>query len=123
MNNFLRKRLGVTTEIKMVQRIHESIYILELNNWEGKQKKVIENEKKLIDLKDIKVVIYSDLTRNKQKIQIWIEEMARKKNSAGSDVKAGFNKLCINVESGYGRERLVASKNGVWIKYKMKCGE
>lgn len=32
--DFLRQHLGVITEIKMIQRINECIYILQLSNWE-----------------------------------------------------------------------------------------
>lgn len=97
MSNFLKEHLGMATVIKRVQRIKDNICVIELNNWEEKMK-VMENKRKLKDLKDIKVYIDSDLTRNEQEAQKRIREIAGREKNKGNEVRVGFNKLWINGE-------------------------
>jgi hypothetical protein len=97
VKNFLSEYVGVTAEIRRIRRIKENICVVQLNSWEEKLS-IMENKRKLGNLRIMKVYIDNDLTKREQEVQKKIREIAKNERSKGTEVRVGYNKLWINRE-------------------------
>ncbi|KAK9739351.1 hypothetical protein QE152_g9156 [Popillia japonica] len=92
---FIDNDLGITAEIKTATKLREKIYIIELHK-EDDKKQIMQNERKLRDLKMEKIFIDNDLTKKEREKQQHIRLRAQEERRKGNDVDVGFNKITIN---------------------------
>lgn len=95
INSFVKEQLGITAEIKTATKLREKIYVIELHK-EDDKKQIMQNKRKLRDLKMEKIFIDNDLTKKEREKQKHIRLRAQEERRKGNDVKVGFNKISIN---------------------------
>ncbi|KAK9680122.1 hypothetical protein QE152_g39335 [Popillia japonica] len=84
INSFVKEQLGITAEIKTATKLREKIYVIELHK-EDDKKQIMQNERKLRDLKMEKVCIDNDLTKKEREKQKHIRLRAQEEQRKGND--------------------------------------
>lgn len=92
---FLKNEFGLKKgvgKIIIVRKSKKEIALVELKDWEAKQKIMREKSK----LGERKIYIDHDLTKEERKVQRMIVERAREERVKGRKVKVGYRKLIID---------------------------
>lgn len=94
IKNFMKNKIGVETQIKNLKKIRSKICLVELGNNDEKRK-VMQNKNKLKNIRDQKIYINDDLTKNEREIQKKIVNAAKEEKRKGKKVKIGLQRLII----------------------------
>lgn len=111
---FLKNEFGLKEEgvgkIIIVGKSKKEIALVELKEWEAKQKIMREKSK----LGERKIYIDHDLTKEEREVQRMMVERAREERIKGRKVKVGYRKLTIDrTQFIWNEEReMIVAKNG-----------
>ncbi|XP_050516647.1 uncharacterized protein PF3D7_1120000-like [Diabrotica virgifera virgifera] len=92
LEKMFQTELLLKTKIRRAQKIGQDRCIVEMVEWNDKIK-ILQGKAKL---KGKDIFIDSELTRNEQKIQKKIRDIAREEKKKGAIVKVGYQKLEVN---------------------------
>lgn len=83
-------------------------------NWDRKDKeKTMKNKSQLKNIKNARIYINNDLTKEEREKQKKIRQRAQQEKANGKTVKMGYNKLIIDgVEWKWNREKEDLEKSG-----------
>lgn len=113
MHTFITRNMNINVRIKNARKIGEKICLVELEN--GNDKRLImRNKNKLKEIKEHKIYINDDMSKEQREIQRKIRIQARKEETEGKTTKIGNGKLIINGEEwtwNIGKDKLEKSKN------------
>lgn len=94
MQDFLKKRLEVDVHVKNAIRIGDKTCLIQLGNTTDKIE-VMKNKSKLRNLKDERIYINEDWSKEEREIQKTIRMVAKEEEKKGKTVKIGYRKLII----------------------------
>lgn len=95
IEDFMRKEMNIQVNIEEAVKIGRETCLIRMKNAQEKET-VMQNKSKLRSLKEHRVFINSDLTKEELKIQKDIRERAKVERLKGKDVKVQYNKLIID---------------------------
>lgn len=97
MESFIKRHLGMDIEIKNTHKIGEKHCLIGLKNGEDKIK-LMQNKHKLREIKENKIFLNNDMTKQERRIQRELRRIARSEREKGKLVKTGYNKIIVNGE-------------------------
>lgn len=96
-HEFIEKYLNLKVNIKNAYKIGPKSCLVEMNNNHDKVA-VMKNKHKLKELKDEKIYINNDCTKNERKIEIILKRIAKEEIEKKNEVRIGYQKIIINGE-------------------------
>lgn len=98
VESFLKEKLQEEVKIKMANKLAREMILVEMENWEEKEK-IMKGKSKLRQVEETrKVYIDNDLTKKEREIQRKINLEAKERRKDGVQVKVGYKKIKIGEE-------------------------
>lgn len=94
MENFIKDNLEIDIKIGNARKIGTNIVLIELGDNNDKHK-IMKNKNKLKNIKDKRIYINDDMTKEEREIQKRIRMVAKEEKQNKRHVKVGFQKLEI----------------------------
>lgn len=94
VENFLNKTLQLRMDIKGAKKLGEKVCMVQLKN-ETDKRTIMMNKAKLKGIKEPRVFIDDDMSKEEREIQVKIRNKAKEEKAAGKTVKIGFQKLIV----------------------------
>lgn len=95
IKDVFREGLKLTIEPKKVLKIGSKTCLVEMENMEDKRK-LMENKYKLKEIKDKRIYVNDDLTKNELEIRKKLRAIAQEEKLKGKEVKIGYSKLTVD---------------------------
>lgn len=95
MSNFFRQHLELNIKPKRAIKLGPKICLVELNT-EQEKRDIMQNKRKLRNIKEEKIFINEDLTRAEREMKKEIKARAQEEMAKGKEVKMGFKKVIID---------------------------
>lgn len=112
VEDFMKSTLKINTEIKGARKLSKKVILVEMKNTTDKED-VMKNKSKLKEVRNTKIYINDDMSKNEREIQGKIRQKAKEEATNGKNVKIGFQKLIINEEEWvWNRETEIFEKKG-----------
>ncbi|KAK9700956.1 hypothetical protein QE152_g30918 [Popillia japonica] len=95
VQNFVKSELGIEVEVVNTRKINDKTCVIEMKTFEEKLK-ILQNKKKLKNMKDQKIYIECDYTEREMEMQKIIRTRAAEEKKNGRIVKIGYGFLVID---------------------------
>lgn len=95
IQNFVKSELGIEVEVVNTRKINDKTCVIEMKTFEEKLK-ILQNKKKLKNMKDQKIYIECDYTEREMEMQKIIRTRAAEEKKNGRIVKIGYGFLVID---------------------------
>ncbi|KAK9719828.1 hypothetical protein QE152_g22478 [Popillia japonica] len=93
----IKQYIGVEVKIKSAAKIGHKTCLLELED-QGDKEEILRNKFKLKNVRNERIYINDELTRNEREQQRQMRKIAKQERGKGNTVKIGYRKQTINGE-------------------------